>query len=534
MIDAFLTPDVFTNDMAKTRAEVKRLAGKYDETDKEDDQEFRSLILDCMEPSFRREFEDLKQQDDPAILTWLKVVRSLKVVTYKQVLALQQEVQTCDIRSFPGQDVQQAFSYLSQRVRVLKSMGEYNPLDLIPFLNTLSGSVTTEANKVKWWNDISRDIVQPLEKQSTDMKMVQRLSLDEVEDRLKDQNLDFDSVQDALTDMYLSFVANKEWDAARNLSDKASPPSTFGAHQANAAFSQSSFISESQLMAYLASTGSQIICRVCSEPGHLSYDCPENESNGNSDGKPRDGQGKSSKGSSAAGNASAQSKYAWKSVPPKDGVKTKIMFGKTYKWCALCDNGKGRWTLSHDTEGHTGKPVSTSSEDGNSDRATSSANANANLLMMLEDPSAWCVRLGTSSVWDNCVSVFWDHLWLGLLLAALWPVLSHMDTVFGILSIVGAMIHHAVSTYHWTVFVSPLLWMTMFLFASLQSFVYDKDDPDCKYPRRERRHHEQYYRRERRRRRFVSALPPLRLMDSTSATPSVCARIVSSTKVFRL
>ena len=206
MIDAFLTPDVFTNDMAKTRAEVKRLAGKYDETDKEDDQEFRSLILDCMEPSFRREFEDLKQQDDPAILTWLKVVRSLKVVTYKQVLALQQEVQTCDIRSFPGQDVQQAFSYLSQRVRVLKSMGEYNPLDLVPFLNTLSGSVTTEANKVKWWSDISRDIVQPLEKQSTDMKMVQRLSLDEVEDRLKDQNLDFDSVQDALTDMYLSFV----------------------------------------------------------------------------------------------------------------------------------------------------------------------------------------------------------------------------------------------------------------------------------------------------------------------------------------
>ena len=45
----------------------------------------------------------------------------------------------------------------------------------------------------------------------------------------------------------------------------------------------------------------------------------------------------------------------------------------------------------------------------------------------------------------------------------------------------------------------------MFLFASLQSFVYDKDDPDCKYPRRERRHQEQYYRRERRRRRFRSA-----------------------------
>ena len=48
-----------------------------------------------------------------------------------------------------------------------------------------------------------------------------------------------------------------------------------------------------------------------------------------------------------------KSKHAWKQKPPKEGsAETKKVDGKTWKWCAKCS----RWTLSHSTSEHTGRP----------------------------------------------------------------------------------------------------------------------------------------------------------------------------------
>ena len=55
-----------------------------------------------------------------------------------------------------------------------------------------------------------------------------------------------------------------------------------------------------------------------------------------------------------------KSKHAWKQKPPKEGsAETKKVDGKTWKWCAKCS----RWTLSHSTSEHTGRPSNASNEE---------------------------------------------------------------------------------------------------------------------------------------------------------------------------
>ena len=48
-----------------------------------------------------------------------------------------------------------------------------------------------------------------------------------------------------------------------------------------------------------------------------------------------------------------KSKHSWKGKPPKEGApEAKKVDGKLWKWCAKC----ARWTLSHSTSEHTGRP----------------------------------------------------------------------------------------------------------------------------------------------------------------------------------
>ena len=39
-------------------------------------------------------------------------------------------------------------------------------------------------------------------------------------------------------------------------------------------------------------------------------------------------------------------------VPPVNGELAKVIDGRNAKWCAKCNNGNGKWVVSHDTNSH--------------------------------------------------------------------------------------------------------------------------------------------------------------------------------------
>jgi hypothetical protein len=120
-------------------------------------------------------------------------------------------------------------------------------------------------------------------------------------------------------------------------------------------------------------------CYGCGMADMIKPQCPrcKNSSSGGSNGGSRGGSngGGRSRGNPAPapassaggndgshGNSSSGSKWA----APKDGEPhTKTINGKTMKWCAKCRDGKGRWTKTHHTNGHTDHSNKGSNGNGN-------------------------------------------------------------------------------------------------------------------------------------------------------------------------
>jgi hypothetical protein len=162
----------------------------------------------------------------------------------------------------------------------------------------------------------------------------------------------------------------------------------------------------------------------------------------------------------------------WKRAPPPDGTpNTKTANGKIFRWCAKCS----RWTTTHDTASHTGKPGKGKTEANLG--LVESANA-----WDVSDPSAWHVGINDSlsmhDAWDlfgPCIKL----LQFGLLLYFA-PVF--FDFVVHLLRTIG--------TTMWAQgfgVVAPLVWLISLLVTLwLGLLPFQDENPEPRWKRRNR------------------------------------------------
>ena len=103
----------------------------------------------------------------------------------------------------------------------------------------------------------------------------------------------------------------------------------------------------------------EVTCYKCGKTGHIAKFCSEMK-------KKSAGNGKNKKQSAGA---SEKKKKKWQNSNSENEA-TKVVNGKTYKWCTNCNWGKGRW-MDHDATScpHRRKDASTEDNTNDSDEA---------------------------------------------------------------------------------------------------------------------------------------------------------------------
>jgi hypothetical protein len=373
-------PHVYARDLQYVKSTVQDLIdNKFDEWDKENDRTFRSLLLSSVNSALKDTVAGLADLDDPALVTWIKIVREWTILTREQANLLIDEVKACNLKDFPGMNVSLAVEYLRPRLDALYETREYDPSVLLDFLRSLHGAYPVESSHhYEWWSYIQSKLVSPLEIQYEVHKLQMGLGPCEIEDLFIDdtdkghgdgKGLDRKSILDNLKEHYQLFYNKKCWPAASSPHDSKGVPPAFGAsavHHAEAT-ATNNYATKADIMALvqnLQHLGKQShnrkgdgkgggkdskdckdgACHACGAKDHWKNDpkCPKKQGN--------------VAPSPATGTKSKREKINWKYIGPKSGDPTsKTVNGTTWYWCNKCrgaGNSKGRWTATHTTDTH--------------------------------------------------------------------------------------------------------------------------------------------------------------------------------------
>ena len=351
--------------------------------------------------------------------------------------AIKVSLQRLDIRTFPRQDVKTAIATDRESVAQLQDIRDYSPLLLLPFLRTMHHCIhVTSPHHQEWWLPLNTKIME-LEERCDKAKHEERIAECDMEELLQRESKDLDaaSLFDFLQLHYEKFLSANRWTAARNPTDKKTPAPTFGAADVNAMvapkFTQADVMALVENLTSMRSGGKpdrgQLVCFQCGKPGHFKRDCPDLPAHQRPS-RPSHGRGGSGDNRRLAGNrgnaggrgvrggrhgnrSSGSGRPSWRRTPPpSDGPNQKQVDGKTWYWCGICN----KWTLSHLTEGHTGRP--------------NGAAAHVNLAI-IEDPSAWHVSF--ANTWHEAISEFALEYFWPLAFASLFGALaSHLPWLF--------------------------------------------------------------------------------------------------------
>lgn len=214
-------------------------------------------------------------------------------------------------------------------------------------------------------------------------------------------------------------------------------------------------------------------CHHCNQPGHFRRDCPQLKARNQNGGGNRDnrggggGSGNSNGGSSRGSNwnrneggRGQDGQRSWRTTPPAPGAPTfTTRNGKRFDWCQKCK----RYTTTHTTNTHTGRPAQSSTPPTSSDPTAA--------LSLLPDPSAWvCTNTITFTDVLSCFAPF------------LRKLLSFMQIMVGFAMIfpgVAWLSHECpwtwvdvFDTFHqnpWSL-LAPIFWAVILLMPSLLHF----------------------------------------------------------------
>ena len=110
----------------------------------------------------------------------------------------------------------------------------------------------------------------------------------------------------------------------------------------------------------------------------------------------------------------------WKFQPPKEGEpETKTVGDRPWYWCQKCNDGKGRWSTTHNTKQHTGGAKGGKSAKKNHKvRFQHSANSTAGNEPSEQDLGVWCTAVDTvdDSPYDVSVMTPIFYVTMGILL----------------------------------------------------------------------------------------------------------------------
>ncbi|CAB9525044.1 hypothetical protein SEMRO_1622_G286620.1 [Seminavis robusta] len=151
MVNVVLNPYMFSGDIGFVKKTADSLYQHYDDFDEENEHTFKNMILKSLHPDLKAKVNGLEDQNDRALVTWIKVVRQWKIITSEQATKLKHELEGCLIQKFDRMDVVVALEFIKPRAEALYDTRDWDPLFIIPFLRSLFNAYPNDSEFHLGW-----------------------------------------------------------------------------------------------------------------------------------------------------------------------------------------------------------------------------------------------------------------------------------------------------------------------------------------------------------------------------------------------
>ena len=383
--------------LESVREASKLQVTKYDKYDTSNNTAAVAFLLDSLSPALGETISEKLEETDSFHVVWLQLMNEIQVQTVERLEAIKMEIKSRKPQQYPGQDLDQLAVHFRAGALELYNAGQYEHNLTLSMIKTYLTAGGTD-------NEDYRFSLRMLKSKLDDeLLAIGYMDKTQADDHMIKHKLHYKDINDAATKAYRKQHDRGEWPPAKHLPDSKTPPSGYGANIMES--SKTWCGTQAEVLAMIQEAGhgnadkiewtgtqAEVLalikqegggpktgsCHNCGKPGHWSRECKEPRQN-------------------RAGNGGGH----WKKVAPVDGTPTtKVVNGKTFKWCAKCV----RWTTSHDTASHTGKKPDDDKTEANLGLVETSTAWDIN------DPSAWHVGINDTVLWQDIWDTFGPYI----------------------------------------------------------------------------------------------------------------------------
>ena len=447
----------FTGDMHLTEQHCNDILSKFDKWDRKNDTEAKDFLFDSLSETVKTGFKHFHNKETESFaLTWLRFVHYLVTSNSKNFDKVKTAIRNIKPQQFEGQNIEKMSTQYIEKSEELVNSGYF---DYSLVLNIVDGFLCASKDSKGTFHHNMNELRSKIEKVGQTTVFMSKI---QQEEQYAKAGITVKDVCYEAVKQYKALADENLWEPKKLPKDRHTP-STQDVNMAaiNSAFnlianmsgqSQQQVSNKTDQTEHVNKGGkgykSKRGCYNCGSTDHLRKDCPLPAKTPDERKRERH-----------------KSIAPWRLKAPSNGEKqTKTVNGRTYHWCAKCEN----WTTTHSTQSH-GKPFNKSgSKFNNNKKKKTKFTPETNLTSF--EPAAWLVQAEvqlqeprTLEIFKYLYFVLTVPILLGFPLPTFVTLLDAYNQSNNLLSVIMTTLKNITSTLApiMAVSIGPLFWITL-------------------------------------------------------------------------